>query len=89
MIIVSYDISDNKVRTRFSKYLGEYGTRMQYSVFEIENSNRVLDIVTETIKHRFEKQFTGADSVVIFRFTEREVIRFGNAQHREQDLLIF
>lgn len=88
MIIVSYDISDNKVRTKFAKFLMEYGDRLQYSVYEIHNSERVLNIITEEIKHNFSKSFTGADSVIIFRFTEREVLRFGHAKHREQDLLI-
>ena len=32
--------------------------------------------------------FTGADSVIIFRFSERDILRFGNAKHRESDLLI-
>lgn len=40
------------------------------------------------IKFEFEKYFTGADSVIIFRFTEREVLRFGHAIHRTQDLLV-
>lgn len=88
MIIVSYDIGDNKLRTKFSKFLMQYGDRLQYSVYEIHNSERVLNIVTEKIKFEFEKSFTGADSVIIFRFTEREVLRFGHAIHRTQDLLV-
>ena len=35
MIVVSYDISDDKLRTKFSKYLSRFGHRLQYSVFEI------------------------------------------------------
>lgn len=35
MIIVSYDISNDKVRSKFSKFLLEYGDRLQYSVYEI------------------------------------------------------
>ncbi|MFB2578380.1 CRISPR-associated endonuclease Cas2 [Acinetobacter sp. c2-A9] len=88
MIIVSYDISDDKVRARFAKFLMQYGERLQYSVYEIKNSERILNIVTENIKFEFEKDFTGADSVIIFRFTEREVLRFGHAKHRMQDLLV-
>lgn len=88
MMIVSYDISDNKVRTKFSKFLMEYGDRLQYSVYEIKNSDRVLNIITEKVKADFEPLFTNADSVMIFRFHEREVLRFGNAIHRTGDLLI-
>ncbi len=88
MIIVSYDIGNNKLRTKFSKFLMQYGDRLQYSVYEIHNSERVLNLVTEKIKFEFEKSFTGEDSVIIFRFTEREVLRFGHAIHRTQDLLV-
>lgn len=41
MIIVSYDISNDKRRTKFSKYLMKFGHRIQYSVFEIDNSDRI------------------------------------------------
>ena len=42
MILVSYDISNDKVRTKFAKFLSKFGFRLQYSVFEIHNSEAVL-----------------------------------------------
>ena len=33
-VIISYDIVDDKRRTKVSKMLENYGTRVQYSVFE-------------------------------------------------------
>lgn len=33
-LIVSYDISDNKNRTKLAEVLKDYGTRVQFSVFE-------------------------------------------------------
>ena len=42
MIVISYDISNDKLRTRFSKYLSRFGHRIQYSVFEIDNSESFL-----------------------------------------------
>ena len=88
MVIVSYDISDNRIRAKFSKFLLEHGDRIQYSVYEIVNSERVLNLVIAEINHSFKDGFTGADSVIIFRFSERDILRFGNAKHREGDLLI-
>ncbi|MGV8073755.1 MAG: CRISPR-associated endonuclease Cas2 [Syntrophobacteraceae bacterium] len=35
-VLVSYDIVDNRVRTRLMKYLKEYGNRIQQSVFECD-----------------------------------------------------
>ena len=42
MLIISYDISDDKLRAKFSKYLSKFGGRLQYSVFEIRNNEKVL-----------------------------------------------
>ena len=36
MVIVSYDISDDKLRTKFSKYLSRFGHRIQYSVARVK-----------------------------------------------------
>ncbi|MBW1730600.1 MAG: CRISPR-associated endonuclease Cas2 [Deltaproteobacteria bacterium] len=35
-ILVSYDIVDDKIRNRVSKYLKDFGTRVQKSVFECD-----------------------------------------------------
>ena len=89
MLIVSYDISDTKIRTRFSKFLKKYGRRLQYSVYEIKNSNRILKNVVAEIKKNFEKEFTKSDSVFIFNISNKEILRFGYAKNEEEDLLIF
>ena len=89
MLIVSYDISDTKIRTRFSKFLKKYGRRLQYSVYEIKNSNRILKNVVAEIEKNFEKEFTKADSVFIFNMKNKEILRFGYAKNEEEDLLIF
>lgn len=31
MIIISYDISNDKLRTKFAKYLSRFGHRIQYA----------------------------------------------------------
>ena len=89
MLIVSYDISDTKIRTRLSKFLKKYGRRLQYSVYEIRNSNRILKNVVAEIEKNFEKEFTKADSVFIFNIKNKEILRFGYAKNEEEDLLIF
>ena len=44
MLVFSYDIKDTKKRTRFSKMLTKNGAiRLQYSVYEVNNTNRILD----------------------------------------------
>lgn len=89
MIIVSYDISDDKLRTKFSKFLKRFGRMLQYSVYEINNSKRILDIVMVEIHDRFEPKFSQSDSVMIFKLSETcEITRFGYAKNEEYDMII-
>ena len=84
MIIVSYDISDDKLRTNFAKYLSKFGHRIQYSVFEIDNSTRILDNIISDLKNKYEKRFSQEDSVMIFKLSSScEVLRFGYAKNDE------
>ena len=89
MIIVSYDISNDKLRTHFSKYLCKFGHRIQYSVFEIDNSKNILDNILCDIENRYTKRFSDMDSIYIFNLSSScEVIRYGYAKHEEEDVLI-
>ena len=88
MIILTYDIADDKLRTRFSQFIMQYGRRLQYSVYEISNSKRLLDIVISNLKDRFEKKFSQSDSVLIFKLSDScEILRFGYAKNEEEDLV--
>lgn len=89
MIIISYDISDDKLRAKFSKYLCRFGHRLQYSVFEIDNSPRILNNIMTDIKNNFETKFLQSDSVMIFKLSKScEIIRFGYAKNEEKDFII-
>ncbi len=89
MIIVSYDIADDKLRTKFSKYLSKFGHRIQYSVFEIDNSPRIVDNIVNDLRSRYEKSFSQSDSVVIFKLSSScEVLRFGYAKNEEKNFFI-
>ena len=89
MLVVSYDISDTKLRTRFSKMLTQNGAiRLQYSVYEVNNTTRVLDNLMQKIDH-FAKNFSGADSVIIFDVAEVKMTKYGNAIHRDKDGVYF
>jgi CRISPR-associated protein Cas2 len=89
MIIISYDISNDKLRNKFSKYLCRFGHRIQYSVFEIENSRKILNNIMSDIENRFSKAFSESDSVYIFNLsTSCEIKRYGYAKHEEEDILI-
>lgn len=90
MLIVSYDIKSDKLRTKFSKFLKQYGYRLQYSVFQLKNSERILRMVEKEVRHRFEKQFSNVDSVMIFKFSSSSVdkmVKFGYAKNMDDDIV--
>lgn len=90
MFLVVYDICSDKLRTNFSKYLSKFGRRLQYSVFEIRNSPRLLDNIRVEIKANFEKKFSQGDSILIIHVPDNAVTdRFGYAANEESDLLFF
>lgn len=92
MIIASYDFSNDRTRTKFAKFLAKFGRRLQYSVFEIRNSDRVLRNVKKEVELRYKDKFSNADSVIIVRLCERckgNVVRYGYAKNDEKDVVVF
>ncbi len=49
--IVCYDITNNNVRKKIDVCLSRYGSRIQYSVFEIVISEDQLKTIRQHIKH--------------------------------------
>ena len=92
MLLLSYDFSNDRARTKFSKFLDKFGHRMQYSVYEIHNSPRVLQNIKTEIELKYKKSFTGADSIVIFQICEgdkKKVVRYGYAENEEKEVVVF
>ncbi len=90
MLIITYDIHDDKLRSKFSRTIKKYGRRIQYSVFEIKNSQRILSILKREIEEKFKPKFTWADSILIIPITKvdrEKVIRYGQPAMEEEELL--
>ena len=89
MLLVSYDISNDKVRTKFSKFLSKFGFRLQYSVFEIDNSDIVLSNIEKEIQNVYMRAFTEEDSVIIFNMSETcRKTCYGYAKNEETDYFV-
>lgn len=89
MILVSYDIADDKLRTRFSKFLRKYGNRMQFSVYKIQNSKRLLDIIKNEIDTVFKNLFEQTDSVLIIETSENcKISKYGFLKNEESDIIV-
>ena len=50
-ILITYDISDNKRRTKVEKIISSYGYRVNYSVFELTISKSDLDVIVSKLSN--------------------------------------
>jgi len=92
MLIVAYDFEDDKKRAKFSRFLEKYGRRIQYSIFEIRNSARVLDNILVEIEEKYKKTFSGADSIIVFQTCgacEKKMLKYGYSENDDKDFLCF
>lgn len=89
MIIISYDIGNDKKRAKFNRYIRKFGHMLQYSVYEIDNGPRVLNNIIADINNKWLKSFDQSDSVYIFKISPScEVLKYGYACNEDSDLLI-
>ncbi len=89
MIIISYDISDNKKRARFNKYIRKFGHMLQYSVYQIDNSEKILNNIMADINNKFMKEFDQMDSVYIFKMSKNcHIEKYGFAKNEDEELII-
>jgi len=66
-LAITYDISDNRTRTRVFKILESYGAWKQYSVFELE----VSDIMRLQMEDEIKAEIETGDKVRIYELCER------------------
>lgn len=88
MLIISYDIANTKLRTRFAKYLSKFGFRLQYSVFQIRHSETLLKNIRIKIESDFGRKFEDSDSVIILHLSKQcKKYTFGYARHDEEEVI--
>lgn len=67
LMIISYDVSDDKKRAKLAKYLAQFGSRIQYSVFKIEQAQRFLTTLIAELQEKIIVTLDPSDSVYVFR----------------------
>ena len=78
--LVTDDISDNKIRNSLSKFLLQFGVRVQLSCFEIECGEKELKAVVSFIEKNIDKSL---DSVFLFPISknmESSIIEIGKGR---------
>jgi len=81
--VVTYDISNDKRRTKLSDILGAYGVRVNYSVFEIELSEAKRETLLNEIelKKLIHKKY---DSLRFYHLCENCVPKSFDVGNREE-----
>ena len=78
-VVVSYDIIEDRRRIRIAKMLEDYGTRVQYSVFEcILNEDKFREMLNHILS-----LIKDEDSLRIYNLCEsclRKIKTFGSAE---------
>lgn len=64
LTLVAYDVPDDKRRLRIAKILEDFGTRVQYSVFECHLETRHLERLKKRLSRVAEDE---KDSIRIYR----------------------
>ena len=72
LVVVVYDIPDNKRRTKLSNFLEGHGRRIQYSVFECFMSLKEMKMLWEEVKTRVEPT---EDNVRFYWISQESVYR--------------
>lgn len=87
--IISYDIVDDKRRTKLAKYLESVAVRVQKSVFEADWNQKILYTVIEKIKRFINEE---EDTLRIYRLCSKcqsEILNYGCvAVYKDEDLKI-
>ena len=88
-VIVSYDIADDKRRSRIFKTLKNFGQWMQYSVFECELEKMQFLKLKDRLDHLIDAE---EDDSIRFYFLcescKRQVERVGGEKPREEGAVI-
>lgn len=87
--LVSYDIPDDRRRTRLAKTIKDFGDRVQYSVFECNLDGNLLDTMIVRIEKIIDQE---EDSVRIYALCgacERVIRIIGTGEvTKDQDIYI-
>jgi CRISPR-associated protein Cas2 len=83
LILVSYDVPDDRRRTRLAHTLKDFGERVQYSVFECRLDERAQQILRERLTRLIDPE---EDSLRIYRLCkecDRLLEVLGTAKHTD------
>lgn len=85
LVLIIYDIIDNKKRTHFSKLMEGYGNRVQKSAFEAKLTSKQYDKLLSVIP----KYCDESDSIRVYKLTSKcQVTCWGYTDITDEDEII-
>lgn len=85
LVLVIYDIVDNKKRTKFVKFLEKYGVRVQKSAFEmIITLNQYNELISKIPYYISEE-----DNIRVYKLkVDGEVVSWGSGMSQAEEVII-
>lgn len=86
IVVIIYDIADNRQRLKVAKYLSGFGKRVQKSAFEARLGKKAYERLLQGLKRLIWEE----DNVRVYKlYGEEEVSVFGNAVYeQDEDVII-
>lgn len=85
LVLIIYDIPDNKRRYKMVKFLERFGIRVQKSAFEMILDNITYQKLTSTLP----KYIDSEDNVRVYRLPiNGDVVTWGSARTENEDVII-
>ena len=86
IVLIIYDITDDRRRVKFAKFLSSFGYRVQKSAFEAKLTKKQYERLRRGIEVRFRKE----DNIRIYKFqSESEIFSYGDKDCQFDEEVIF
>lgn len=85
LVIISYDITDDKKRTRLAKKLRDFGKRVQKSVFEADITEKELVKLKQLLSKRNWKPRIVFVFIIICEACEKTILIWGSGEVTEDE----
>lgn len=91
LVIVTYDVADHKRLAKVAKIMEDYGTRVQYSIFEIHADGAILSEIMRRVSGVLDEQNDSVRIYPLCKSCEKKTEVLGNPVYvsPQQDVTIF
>ena len=91
LIIVAYDVADNRRLAKIAKIMEDYGTRVQYSVFEIYADGSIMHEIMRRVSSVLDEKEDSVRLYPLCKSCEKKTEVLGNPVYvpPQQDVMIF